>query len=94
LDHVFGFCCLRYLDKSDTAGGAPVSLSKTINHGFDGALGCKNFPELLLGYRDVQLPARMLVTTEVMPPFSNSVETGDETQKAILKDRLSVSRLR
>jgi hypothetical protein len=53
-DSGLGFRRLRHLDKSDTAGLARVPVDDD-RDGFDGTICCKNFPQLLLCYRDIKV---------------------------------------
>jgi hypothetical protein len=50
-----GFGRLRHLDKGDTAGLARISV-RNDRDSFDGSMYCKNFPQLLLSYRDAKVP--------------------------------------
>src|SRR5689334_5325890 len=52
-----GFGCLRHFDKSDTARLARVPVHDD-SDGFDGAMCCKSFAQLLLCYRDVKVPEK------------------------------------
>jgi len=50
-----GFRRLRHLHEGDAAGFARIPVLDD-GDGFDGSLGCKNFPQLLLRHRDIQVP--------------------------------------
>ena len=49
-----GFSCLAHLDKSHTAGLAGIPVHHD-SDGFDASMCCKNFSQLLLCYRDIQV---------------------------------------
>jgi hypothetical protein len=50
-----GFSRLRHLDKSDTAGVTRVPVHDD-RDGFDGSMCCKNFSQLLLCHREIEVP--------------------------------------
>ena len=49
-----GFFRLRHLHESDAAGFARIPVLDD-GDGFDGTVGCKQFPQLLLRHRDIQV---------------------------------------
>lgn len=50
-----GFRRLRHLHEGDAAGFARIPVLDD-GDGFDGTVGCKQFPQLLLRHRDIQVP--------------------------------------
>lgn len=50
-----GFGRLRHLHEGDAAGFARIPVLDD-GDGFDGTVGCKQFPQLLLRHRDIQVP--------------------------------------
>lgn len=49
-----GFDRLRHLHEGDAAGFARIPVLDD-GDGFDGTVGCKQFPQLLLRHRDIQV---------------------------------------
>jgi len=50
-----GFRCLRHLHEGDAAGFARIPVLDD-RDGFDGSMCCKNLPQLMFRYRDIQAP--------------------------------------
>jgi hypothetical protein len=83
-----GFSCLGHLDKSHTAGLAGIPVHHD-SDGFDASMCCKNFSQLLLCYRDIQVTDEN-IGHEFIPDTDlpeGSRESGG-ISKAISRDRL------
>ena len=53
-NNALGFHRLRHLHEGDAAGFARIPVLDD-GDGFDGTVGCKQFPQLLLRHRDIQV---------------------------------------
>ncbi len=83
----FGSRGLRHLDKGDAAGLARVPVHHKGN-GLHGSMGCKNFSQLLLCYRDIQVPDKN-VGHEFIP--ATDVAPGGNQKRKFLKGDLGRS---
>ena len=54
-NRTLGLGRLRHLHEGDAAGFARIPVLDD-GDGFDGTVGCKQFPQLLLRHRDIQVP--------------------------------------
>jgi len=80
-----GFRRLRHLHEGDTAGFARIPVLDD-GDGFDGTVGCKQFAQLLLRHRDIQVSDKYICHEFILlnlPEISQSA-TNAEFQKAIL----------
>ena len=69
---------LRHLHEGEAAGFARIPVRDDRN-GFDGSVGCKKFPQLLLRHRDIQVSDKNVshefILFLIFPEFCNQERT-------------------
>lgn len=89
-----GFGCLHHLHECDAAGFARIPVLDD-GDGFDGTVGCKQFSQLLLRHRDIQVPDKDVSHEFILLidcPKSRDRNEGGISKGDLEEDRLSQRR--